>query len=72
MTLHSSETVQREKSEGKKWFRAKRSGDGRKMGRPIIAEDGCVPGAGDFQTGTLNIGDMEISDTAGYSMSAGG
>lgn len=53
-------------------FRGKRSIDGRKVGRPIITEDGCVPGAGDFQTGTLNIGDMEISDTAGYSVSAGG
>lgn len=42
------------------------------MGRPIITEDGCVPGAGDFQTGTLNIGDMEISDMAGYSMSTAG
>lgn len=36
----------------------------------IMVEDGCVPGAGDFQTGTLNSGDMEISDTAGYSASA--
>lgn len=42
------------------------------MGRPIITEDGCIPGAGDFQTGTLNIGAAEISDTAGYSMSACG
>lgn len=53
-------------------FRGKRSIDGQKMRRPIITQDGCVPGAGDFQTGTLNIGDMEISDTAGYCMSAGG
>lgn len=57
---------------GKKRFRGKRCIDGRKMGRPIITEDGCIPGAGDFQTGTLNIGDAEISDTAGYSMSACG
>lgn len=45
---------------------------GRKMGRPIITEDGCIPGAGDFQTGTLNIGDTEISDMAGYFMSSVG
>lgn len=44
----------------------------RRWGRPIITKDGCVPGVGDFQTGTLNIGDMEISDTAGYSTLAGG
>lgn len=42
------------------------------MGRPIITENGCVPGAADFQAGTLNIGDTEISDTAGFSMSACG
>lgn len=42
------------------------------MLRSIITEDGCVPGAGDFQTGTLNIEDMETSDMAGYSVSASG
>ena len=28
-------------------------------------EDGCIPGAGDLQAGTLSTGDMEVSDTAG-------
>lgn len=66
---------QREKSreiEERGGDRGKRGIDGGKRGRPIITEDGCVPRAGDFQTGTVNIGDMEISDTAGYPMSAGG
>lgn len=38
------------------------------MGRAIIVEDGYVPRAGDFQAGTVNIGDMEISDMAGYTV----
>lgn len=42
------------------------------MWGPIITDDGCVPGEGDFWAGTLNIGDMEISDTPGYPISAGG
>lgn len=61
-----------EKKVREKWFRGKRYIGGRKMGRPIITEDGCIPGAGDFQTGTLNIGDTEISDMAGYFMSSVG
>lgn len=28
----------------------------------ITIDDGCVPGAGDLQTGTVNIGDIETSD----------
>lgn len=35
-------------------------------------EDGCVPGAGDFRIGTVNIGHVETSDTAGYSAWNGG
>lgn len=38
----------------------------------IIREDGCVPGAGDLQTGTVNIGDIETSDTADYLVLPGG
>lgn len=68
----------RDREEGGKkvreqWFRGKGCIDGKTMGRPIITEDdGCIPGASDFQTGTLNIGDTDISDMAGYFMSSVG
>lgn len=57
MTLHPSETTQAEQSEGVETgrFRGNSKIDGRKIGRSIITEDGCVPGAGGFQSGKSEI-----------------
>lgn len=71
----------RDQAERGKWGRrqkmevegyGKRNIDGSKMLTSIIADSKTCPSWCDFQTGTLNIGDMEISDTAGYSILAGG